>query len=305
MATRVASAPVLVPARKAPWRWRALAWLVGLLPHRALSPLGAFIAFLAFDLLRIRRRHVLHALQRAGLGGTKVARASYRSLGIGIFELLWLAGRPELRLTDIARVEGWSRFEEAKSLGKGVVVATAHTGNWDLAACACATRTPLSVVTKRLSSHGLDAFWQGTRRRRGLELLSPEGSVFEAVRQRLSRGDSVALLIDQDPERTTSVVAASFLGETALCDTLPAVLAARTGAPIVLAFPRRDERGHHVVEVVDVLTPPERAGPQWIADATRAMAEALDAFVRKHPTQWMWLHRRWKTRPSHHPGGAP
>jgi KDO2-lipid IV(A) lauroyltransferase len=288
----------LVVERRPPWIWRALAALIGTLPHRALFPLGGILAFLAFDVLRIRRSHVLHALDRAGLGGAKIARASYRSLGVGIFELLWLAGRPTLDLASLARVEGWSRFEEARALGRGVVVATAHTGNWDLAACACAARTPLAVVTKRLSSRGLDAFWQSSRLRRGLELLSPEGSIFRAVCARLMRGGSVALLVDQDPERTTSVVEAPFLGENALCDTLPAVLAARTGAPIVLAFARRAPHRRHVVEIVDVIIPPKRPGAAWIEETTRKIAAALDTFVREDPTQWMWLHRRWKTRHS-------
>jgi len=301
--THVAEISPEVEERKAPLVWRALAAMIGALPHRALFPLGAFLAFLAFDVLRIRRKHVLHAIERAGLGATnatRVARASYQSLGVGIFELLWLAGRPKLDLSTLAHIEHWSRYEEARALGKGVVVATAHTGNWDLAACACAARTPLAVVTKRLASRGLDAFWQSTRMRRGLELLAPHGSIFRAVSARLSRGGTVALLVDQDPERTTSVVDAPFLGETALCDTLPAVLAARTGAPIVLAFARRTNDRRHVVEVVDVLVPPERAGAAWIAEATRKITEALDAFVREDATQWMWLHRRWKSRkPSH------
>ena len=279
-----------------------LAALVGMLPYRALRPLGAVLAFLAFDVIRIRRAHVLHALSRAGLDSS-IARRAYRSLGAGALELLWLSGRPLADLATIARVENWSRFEAAHALGRGVVVATAHTGNWDLAACACAARTPLAVVTKRLSSKGLDAFWQSTRRRRGLSLIAPfsqpasTSGVLRSIRDRLHETGSVALLVDQDPERHTSVVDAPFLGEVALHDTLPATIAARCGAPIVVAFARRDHRGQHVVEIVDVLTPPDHAGLAWIAEATRSIGARLDEFVRAHPDQWLWLHRRWKTRP--------
>ncbi len=280
---------------------RALAWLVGRLPWGALRPLGWLLGALAFDVLRIRRAHVLASMRRAGLEPDRHARASYVSLGVGVFELLWLTGRPDAPLAPVVRVDGWERFEQARALGRGVVVATAHTGNWDLAACACAARTPLAVVTKRLSTRGLDAFWQAARARRGLELIAaPDGGVLAAIRAQLARPShdgAIALLIDQDPERTRAVTAAPFLGEIALHDLLPATLAARRGAPIVLAFARREADGRHVVEIVDVLVPPRGANRAWIVEATRTIAARLDAFVRREPSQWMWLHRRWKTRP--------
>jgi KDO2-lipid IV(A) lauroyltransferase len=277
--------------------FRAFAVVVGLLPWRALRPLGFAIGVLAFDVLRIRRAHVIASMRRAGIDPSRHARASYVSLGIGAFELLWLSGRPRAALEPLVRVDGWERFEAARAFGRGVIVVTAHTGNWDLAACACAARTPLGVVTKRLSSRGLDAFWQRTRAARGVDLVAAtDGGVLAALRDRLSVGSAIALLVDQDPERTRGVVAAPFLGETAVHDLLPAMIAARRRAPLVLAFARREASGH-VVDVVDVLVPPEDAGVAWIHEATRTIASRLDAWVRARPSQWMWLHRRWKTRP--------
>lgn len=272
----------------------ALAAVVGLLRWSWLPRVGAVLAFLAFDVLRIRRAHVVASLARARLGDVRTARAVYRGLGASALELLWLAAHPEVPAESLVRVEGRARFDEALARERGVIVATAHTGNWDLVGCACATQTRLSVVTKRLSARGLDAWWQRTRAARGLDLLAaPDGDVLRAVRARLTGGGAVALLVDQDPERTTSVVAAPFLGETALHDTMIATLAARTGASIAVAFARRDP---HVVEIVDVITPPPRAGRAWIEATTRAIAARLDAFVREDPACWLWLHRRWKTR---------
>jgi KDO2-lipid IV(A) lauroyltransferase len=274
---------------------RAIAWVVARFPFSSLRVLSAVLALLAFDVLRIRRRHVLASLARAGLDRS-AGRRVYRELGTSALEFLWLSARREVPASALMRIEGLEHFAAAHALGRGVIVATAHTGNWDLAACVCALRTDLSVVTKRLSSPSVDAFWQQTRAGRGVDLIAaPDGRVFRAVRERLSAGRAVALLVDQDPERTRSVVAAPFLGEVAVHDTLAATLSARTGAPIVIAFARRDARGN-VLEIVDNIVPPDGADRAWIEEATRAIAARLDAFVRENPASWLWLHRRWKTR---------
>ncbi|MEO7092057.1 MAG: lysophospholipid acyltransferase family protein [Polyangiales bacterium] len=293
---------------------RLLARLVAQLPFRTLGTPGALLGLLAHDVLRIRRGQVHAAMARAAIDDRRTARAMFRSLGQGALELLWLSGRPDIQLAPHVRVDGWERYEAARALGRGVIVATAHTGNWDLTACACAERVApakLTIVTKRLRAKGLDAFWQETRRARGIDLVTHDEGIVPAIRERLARGHAVALLVDQDPERTTSVVAAEFLGAMALHDALPATMSARTGAPIVVAFARRegDDGARHVVEVVDVLFPPPRPSAAWIAETTRLVAAHLDAFVRRDPASWLWLHRRWKTQ--HHDGrptgehGAP
>ena len=273
---------------------RVVAWL----PFTALGTLGGVLAFIAYDLLRIRRKHVHDSMARAGIEDPRAARAMFRALGQGALELLWLSGRPRASLNAHVRIDGWERYEAARALGRGVVVATAHTGNWDLTACACAERTPLTIVTKRLRSKGLDRFWQETRRARGVDLVAHDEGVVPAIRARLAEGNAVALLVDQDPERQTSVVEAEFLGATALHDALPATMAARSGAPIVVAFARRAGPGGsaHVVEVLDVLVPPPRPSAAWIDETTRTIAAHLAAFVRRDPSCWLWLHRRWKTQ---------
>jgi KDO2-lipid IV(A) lauroyltransferase len=296
--------------------WRIAAAIVALLPRAALRVIGALLGVIAFDVLRIRRAHVLSSMERAGIGGVRDARRMFVSLGTGALEILWLAGRSKTKLVapdgmggGMARIDGLDVFERANAKGRGVVVVTAHTGNWDVSACACAEKTALTVVTKRLSARGLDAFWQSTRTRRGVRLVAPgvrgvpaeTSNVIKTLREDLGAGRTIALLVDQDPERTTSVVEADFLGAPALHDTLPATLAARAGAPIVIAFARR-EGSTHVVDILRAIDPPPRASAKWIEETTRAIAAELDAFVRRDPSVWLWLHRRWKSRRAAKPG---
>jgi KDO2-lipid IV(A) lauroyltransferase len=251
-------------------------------------------------MLRIRRVHVETAMRRASLTGVPaLARSMYASLGTAVFEFLWLVGRgtpPALVLGERARAVLAEHGRAAKrgTRQRGFVVATAHTGNWDFVGCALARdHVDLSVVTKRLSLPWLDRFWQERRSSFGIELLHGAG-VFGRAVEAVQRGRAVALLIDQVPERRSAVTELSFLGQRARCDTTPALLAARTGAVLVLALGRRLPDGRHTVDVPLILDPPPRASRRWVEDATRALNVALERFVLEHPSQWLWMHRRWK-----------
>jgi KDO2-lipid IV(A) lauroyltransferase len=221
----------------------------------------------------------------------------YRALGISAVELLWLGADgkalPAERTTiDPASREAWS---SVLARGRGVVIAASHTGNWDLAACAIAREVELVVVNKRLSIRSLDHFWRSTRMAHGVGLAGARDALRRA-RDVLRRRGAVAMVIDQVPDKRRHAIDVPFLGRPALVDRSPAALAAVARVPLVVAASRRDERGNHVLYVLDVRIPPERAAARrsWVHDTTVAATRALETFVRAHPAQWLWLHRRWK-----------
>lgn len=235
-------------------------------------------------------------MRTAGIeGAPRYARAMYASLGTGLFEFLWMMGRPGENLANrIAFApEALEILAKYRADGRGVVVATAHTGNWDLVACAAAHLGPLTVVTKRLSMRSLDRIWQSARAARGVRLLDAEGAS-RHVLEALARGGIAALLVDQAPERSSGFVVVPFLGRPARCDLTPAVLAARARVPVLVALGRRLDDGTHLVELRLVLEPPSRPSRAWVHEATARIQQAVEAFVREHPSQWLWLHRRWK-----------
>ncbi len=286
---------------------RAIAWMIARLPFGALRPLGALVGWLAGSLLRVRRRHVEASMARAGIApAPRIAAQMYRSLGVGLCELLWLAGRPPGALGERFTMAPAcaEALREAAALGRGIVVATAHTGNWDLSACAAARwlsaeagergRARLHVVTKRLSWEALDAYWQRLRAEQGVILVEAAGAAAR-VRAALAEGGTVALLVDQAPERSSGVVTLPFLGAPALHDLGPALLAARSRAPILVIFGHREADGRHRLELAERILPEElRGGREALVAVTARIAAALEREVRAHPAQWLWLHRRWK-----------
>lgn len=290
-------------------RWmRAIAALIAILPWRLLRPLGAAVGWLAGSLIRVRRRHVEASLAASGVADpARAARRMYASLGAGLCELLWLAGRPADALGDRFEMDPAcaAALRQAAARGRGVVVATAHTGNWDLSACAAARwfaedagapagRASLTVVTKRLSWRALDRYWQRLRADRGVILVDAAGAA-AAVRDALAARGVVALLVDQAPERASGVAVFPFLGRPARHDLAPALLAARAKAPIVVVLGRRRDDGTHVLEAWDVIEPESLRARGGVEAATARMAAAVERFARARPDQWLWLHRRWKS----------
>jgi KDO2-lipid IV(A) lauroyltransferase len=298
------SAAPRLGAEPGPLWMRGVAGAAALLPWRWLRTLGAILGLLAGSVLRIRRRHVEEALRAAGIAPVAaVARGVYASLGAGLFELLWLAGRPPRTLAERFTMApaAAEALRKAAALGRGVVVATAHTGNWDLDACGAArwfaedgqSGGPLHVVTKRLSWRALDRYWQSLRAARGVVLVDAQGAA-GAVRQALGAGGVVALLVDQAPERASGWTRLPFLGRTAKHDLAPALLAARSRAPVLVILGYREADGRHRMELCETIMPEELRARGGVAAATERIAAAVERFVRAHPEQWLWLHRRWK-----------
>ena len=275
----------------------ALAALVSRgVPFRHLRALGVPLAWIVGSALRVRRAHVEASLERAGcLAPRRTARAMYRSLAASVMELLWLAHRPTAALSGVCTLDPASRaaLDDARRLGKGVVLAASHTGNWELAACSVAKELDLLVVVKPIAARGLDAFMTRARQAHGLGLARGEGALGPA-RSVLARGGCVAMLIDQVPEKEGHGIPIHFLGASALADRTPAALAASVGAPLVVVAFRREPSGGHVIEVLTVLHPPPRERRAWVLRATREATTVLDAFVRRHPSEWLWMHRRWR-----------
>ncbi len=188
-------------------------------------------------------------MRRAGIGQARVSEVAatmYRSLGSSVVEMLWLAAHPELPASRLATIDEYSRaaLADAREKGRGIVLATAHAGNWELAAAALAEVYPLTVVVKPMSVGWGDRFCRSARRARQIGLAAPADALRRS-REALARGELVAMLIDQVPDRAAHAVAIEFLCARAHVDRSPAALAAAMRVPLAVAVCRRTEEGGH------------------------------------------------------------
>jgi KDO2-lipid IV(A) lauroyltransferase len=252
------------------------------------AAVGSFVFFLG-----IRRRVALDNLARAfpelpPARRREIARDSYRQLGMSLAEILFLRGRGPVTF------EGWEKYEAASALGKGVVCAVGHFGNFELLARSVAQRgVKLAVIVRDLQ----DAFGRwllGGRAKLGVQAIASRGSSRESV-EVLRRGGVLAIAIDQNmlPKRGIFV---DFFGTQACTTPAAAVFALRAGAPIVAAFPLRQPDGTHVVRVLGPFES-RLQGHAAIEDLTQQLTKAVEEQIRERPDHWYWVHRRWKTRP--------
>jgi Kdo2-lipid IVA lauroyltransferase/acyltransferase len=287
-----------------------LSAFVARLPWRALASLGAALGWLVGSVLRIRRAHVERSMRRAGVDDpSRCARAMYRDLGRGVLELAWLTGQaPDARsraLAAHARIDdaALATLDDAVTRGP-VVLFASHTGNWEIAAALAAAHLGkrgrhLAVVAKSMHARGIDAFVRKMREAFGVRLLSPEGAI-ATVRARLCAGDVIVMPIDQVPDRAEHGDRRPFLGGSALVDRAPSVIAQRAGATVLVVVAARevdaDASGAPscVVRVIDRIEP----GSATVAETSARATAALEAFVRESPSQWLWMHRRWKDVPA-------
>ncbi len=192
----------------------------------------------------------------------------------------------------LARFEGLAHLDAALASGRGVVALSAHLGNWEVLGAALASRGyPVSVVAREIFDVRSDRMLNAWRTRAGVRVHPRTRGLLGVVRD-LRAGGIVGTLVDQDTGGPS--VFADFFGHPARTPSAPFVLAQRTGAALVPMWVHMDRAGRHVVEIRPAIA---RSHRQGIEADVAAWHRQLEAAIRAHPEQWVWHHRRWKTRP--------
>jgi KDO2-lipid IV(A) lauroyltransferase len=193
--------------------------------------------------------------------------------------------------------EGLENYLEAKRLGRGVLVATAHLGNWELSAFAHALMTePMHVMVRPLDNPLIDRLVEDRRTRSGNHLIFKQDGA-RAVLKALRNNEAVGILADQNTI-TSEGVFVRFFGKLACAGSGFVKLAYRSQAPVIPGFAIWDEsRNRYVLRFYPRV---ELTGE--CQEDTQRIHSIFEEIIRQSPDQWMWIHRRWKTRP---PGEGP
>ncbi len=209
--------------------------------------------------------------------------------------LVTFARFPRMDRTNIGRwirYEGFEHFEQARRRGKGVLFATAHLGNWELSAFAHALlATPMHVVVRPLDNPRVDAL-VGRRRTMSGNRLIEKKNFARGILQALAANEAVGILIDQNASLDNGVFV-NFFGIPACAGAGFARLAAHTGAAVIPGFALWSEPEQQFV----LRFYPEVLITGDVQEDTERLHAVLETVIREYPDQWLWIHRRWKTRP--------
>jgi KDO2-lipid IV(A) lauroyltransferase len=213
--------------------------------------------------------------------------------------LVAIARIPELNRSNIGAwigYEGLENYLAAKREGHGILVATAHLGNWELSAFSHALLTePMNVMVRPLDNHLIDRLVEARRMASGNRLIYKKDAV-RLVLKALRNNEAVGILIDQNTSLSEGVFI-NFFGQAACAGTAFVKLAYHSGAAVVPGFALWDEASERYV--LRFYPKVELTGDP--ATDTQRIHSIFESIIREHPDQWLWIHRRWKTRPPGEP----
>lgn len=287
--------------------WAGLKFL-GLVPRGAARFIGASCAAAAYYLRPPLRRAAVFNLQLAFPDWTDKQRK--RAVRRMIQQIGWMAGEfsqfPKYTRDNIGRVvvlDGYENFDAARRQGKGVVFLTGHMSAWELAPFAQALYgNPLHFLVRPIANAKVDALINRYRRLSGNQPIEKNRSA-RAILRVLTEGGTVGVLSDHNTSLEEGVFV-DFFGIPASTTSGLARLALRTDAAVVPGFLSWDrERRRYRLRFEPAVELARSADEEAdVRENTQRFTRVIEDYVRLHPDQWLWAHKRWKTRP---PGEQP
>ncbi len=254
---------------------------------------------MAYWTLAAARKRAHHHLQQAygsSLTSQEVQAIARRCFQNLILNFLECAHFEKGKLLAKMEVEGWEHVENALRGGKGAILVGGHLGNWEMAAVSFAMRGyPIQVVARRIYIEALDRKLTEMRGRLGVRTLYREGSMRSMIRC-LQNNQLLAILPDQDVKRVQGIFV-DFFGRPAYTPVGPALLAIGSGSPLIVV--RNIRRNGSPLLTIDPPVYAHRGAPrdEEVRRLVTHYTRRLEDFIREYPTQWVWTHRRWRTRP--------
>jgi len=288
---------------------RAAFGALAALPLGAALRVGELAALVAYLFDRAHRRVGMRNLEIAFpekpiRERRRILRASFLNLGRMAVELAHLPRLSAERLRDMVRFadEEWWREATSWERSTGVLVLSGHFGNWELLVFAHGLRGhPVHMVHRAIANPLLDRWLNALRARAGTRTIRKRHAA-RAVLAALHERGLLVLPFDQNSTRGLGIFV-DFFGVPASTNAGLARIALRTDAPIVPAFIVREGRSaRHRVHVLPIMQVERTGDPRAdVVRNTQRFSAVFEDMVRRHPEQWLWMHKRWKTRPP----GAP
>jgi KDO2-lipid IV(A) lauroyltransferase len=274
--------------------------IISMLPQTVRRIIGNTLGELCWLMVPRKRKamaieNIMRSLSLDRVEASKIAKKSTTRFGKMFMEVLYMPKLNKDNIRKYVQIENPEYLTEALAHGKGAVLATAHSGNWELLGAALAMYGfPLVAVVQKQTNVDMDKFINENRTNAGMHVAYKTG-VRDMIRL-LGEGKIIGLLMDQDAHSDGVLV--EFFGRLASTPQGAAALARMKEAPIVPAFITENSDGTHT----GILHPPvwiqkTNSREEDILATTEQLTNIIEQHIRKVPHEWFWLHNRWKHSP--------
>jgi len=279
--------------------------IIRVIPGSWINPLARNIAFLGYILVRKKRRIALESLSIA-FGQeknqdeiVKIAKGCFICMAKAGVELVYLTGKPGL-LKRRVQIIGRDNLDKALARGRGVILISAHFGNFPVMLARLGLEGyRVAGVMRPMRNNRVEKLFTARRARFNIKTIysQPRKVCIESTIKSIRDNELVFVLLDQN--FGTGGVFVDFFGRKAATATGPLVLARRTKAAIVPCFIVRQKDDTHKIIIEPPFIQEEKGSYQENLIANiQGLTSIIEAYIRKYPEQWGWIHRRWKSRPN-------
>ncbi len=286
---------------------RAIQLALRLIPRRWALAAGRAVGRLACLVDERHRRVAMENISASLPQGSdpatarRITRGCFAHFGAVAVECLLMPYRSPRDVEGLADWEGLEHLKKAHLKGRGVLVTSGHLGNWEMVALLQGwAGWPMALVTRPLDNPLLEVLLGRGRKASGNEVIHKRRAV-RGILKALRDGWAVALVIDQDFPQSDRIFV-EFFGRPAAAAPTLALLALRSGAPIVPVVSFLGEDGRYRIRYLPAVEVPASGNRETDVLGIMSRCTALlEEAIRSHPEQWLWVHRRWKTRPRRRP----
>ena len=287
---------------------RAVAGCLGRMPRGVARLLAACLAFAVYwcfgRLRRVGMRNLELALpELPAQARKKILKHVYIHLGWQLVEFCRMTRYTAQNTRNWMRTDGLDHYLAAQARGKGVLIITAHLGAWELSSFYHSLMGhPMGMVARKLDNRRLAAYGNGIRCLHGNFVISKD-DFGRGLLKAIHAGATVGILMDTNmtPPQGEFV---PFFGIAACTGTGLAHIARQTGAAVLPGFMFWEpaERRYVLRFGAEIEMPRTEDRAADILEGTRRCTAVIESWIRRYPDQWLWIHRRWKTRPPGEPG---